>query len=138
MSLRPGGVDLARLFASSPGGRRSALDDRRGRRDEGLDGDALLARIPRVAEREGIDARTVSNLAGAQLTLCDQLELRREARDGGRTGAAVIWVNAFLVRDLTAPFGGMGISAIGRGGGQFALGLYSDLKSVQVLEGSLS
>jgi betaine-aldehyde dehydrogenase/5-carboxymethyl-2-hydroxymuconic-semialdehyde dehydrogenase len=46
----------------------------------------------------------------------------------------VIWVNTFLVRDLTAPFGGIGISGIGREGGDFALDLYSDLKSIQIAD----
>jgi betaine-aldehyde dehydrogenase/5-carboxymethyl-2-hydroxymuconic-semialdehyde dehydrogenase len=50
--------------------------------------------------------------------------------------AGVVWVNTWLVRDLTAPFGGIGISGIGREGGQYALDFYSDLKSLQILEGS--
>ena len=40
----------------------------------------------------------------------------------------------FLVRDLTAPFGGVGISGIGREGGDYALDFYSDLKTLQILE----
>ena len=32
-------------------------------------------------------------------------------------------MNTFLVRDLTAPFGGVGISGIGREGGDYALRL---------------
>ena len=47
-----------------------------------------------------------------------------------------MWVNTFLVRDLTAPFGGMGISGIGREGGDYALDFYSDLKTLQILEGT--
>lgn len=60
----------------------------------------------------------------------------RAERVGRAVRAGVVWVNTFLVRDLTAPFGGVGISGIGREGGQFALDFYSDLKSLQVLEGS--
>ena len=41
-----------------------------------------------------------------------------------------------LVRDLTAPFGGVGISGIGREGGDYALDFYSDLKTLQILEDS--
>jgi len=48
--------------------------------------------------------------------------------------AGTIWVNCFLVRDLTAPFGGAGISGIGREGGDYALDFYSDLKTYQVKE----
>ena len=52
----------------------------------------------------------------------------RAERVGRAVRAGVIWVNTFLVRDLTAPFGGIGISGIGREGGDFALDFYSDLK----------
>lgn len=61
----------------------------------------------------------------------------RADRVGRRVRAGVVWVNTFLVRDLTAPFGGMGISGIGREGGDFALDFYSDLKTLQILEGSV-
>ena len=46
--------------------------------------------------------------------------------------AGTIWTNCFLVRDLTAPFGGIGISGIGREGGDYALDFCSDLKTFQV------
>lgn len=62
--------------------------------------------------------------------------LGRADRVGRRVRAGVVWVNTFLVRDLTAPFGGMGISGIGREGGDYALDFYSDLKTLQILEGS--
>jgi betaine-aldehyde dehydrogenase/5-carboxymethyl-2-hydroxymuconic-semialdehyde dehydrogenase len=61
----------------------------------------------------------------------------RAERIGRAIRAGVVWVNTFLVRDLTAPFGGMGISGIGREGGDFALDFYSDLKTLQILEGSV-
>ena len=60
----------------------------------------------------------------------------RAERVGRSVRAGVIWVNTFLVRDLTAPFGGIGISGIGREGGDFALDFYSDLKSLQIAEGT--
>jgi len=60
--------------------------------------------------------------------------LERAERVGRAVRAGVIWVNTFLVRDLTAPFGGIGISGIGREGGDFALDFYSDLKSIQIAE----
>src|SRR3954469_1010611 len=62
----------------------------------------------------------------------------RADRVGRGVRAGVVWVNTFLVRDLTAPFGGAGISGIGREGGDYALDFYSDLKTLQVLEGSVS
>jgi 5-carboxymethyl-2-hydroxymuconic-semialdehyde dehydrogenase len=60
----------------------------------------------------------------------------RAERVGRALRAGTVWVNAFLVRDLTAPFGGVGISGIGREGGNYALDFYSDLKTLQILEGS--
>jgi betaine-aldehyde dehydrogenase/5-carboxymethyl-2-hydroxymuconic-semialdehyde dehydrogenase len=61
----------------------------------------------------------------------------RADRVGRAIRAGVVWVNTFLVRDLTAPFGGIGISGIGREGGDHALDFYSDLKTLQILEGSV-
>ena len=60
----------------------------------------------------------------------------RASRVGSALHAGTVWVNTYLVRDLTAPFGGMGISGIGREGGDYALDFYSDLKTLQILEGS--
>jgi betaine-aldehyde dehydrogenase/5-carboxymethyl-2-hydroxymuconic-semialdehyde dehydrogenase len=60
----------------------------------------------------------------------------RADRVGRAVRAGTVWVNTFLVRDLTAPFGGMGISGIGREGGDYALDFYSDLKTLQIVEGS--
>jgi acyl-CoA reductase-like NAD-dependent aldehyde dehydrogenase len=60
----------------------------------------------------------------------------RAERVGRALRAGTVWVNAFLVRDLTAPFGGVGISGIGREGGDYALDFYSDLKTLQILEDS--
>jgi betaine-aldehyde dehydrogenase/5-carboxymethyl-2-hydroxymuconic-semialdehyde dehydrogenase len=64
--------------------------------------------------------------------------LGRAERVGRAVRGGTVWVNTFLVRDLTAPFGGMGISGIGREGGNYALDFYSDLKTLQILEASTS
>ncbi len=60
----------------------------------------------------------------------------RAVRVGARVRAGTVWVNCFLVRDLTAPFGGMGISGVGREGGDYALDFYSDLTTLQIKEGT--
>lgn len=60
----------------------------------------------------------------------------RAQRVGSAIRAGTVWVNTFLVRDLTAPFGGMGISGIGREGGDYALDFHSDLKTLQVADGT--
>ncbi|MXY79397.1 MAG: aldehyde dehydrogenase, partial [Chloroflexi bacterium] len=56
----------------------------------------------------------------------------RAERVGRSVRAGTVWVNCFLVRDLTAPFGGCGISGLGREGGDYALDFHSDLKTLQV------
>jgi betaine-aldehyde dehydrogenase/5-carboxymethyl-2-hydroxymuconic-semialdehyde dehydrogenase len=61
----------------------------------------------------------------------------RADRIGRAVRSGVAWVNTFLVRDLTAPFGGVGQSGIGREGGDYALDFYSDLKTLQILDGSV-
>jgi acyl-CoA reductase-like NAD-dependent aldehyde dehydrogenase len=58
----------------------------------------------------------------------------RAERVGRAIRAGTVWVNTFLVRDLTAPFGGIGISGIGREGGEYALDFYSDLETLQIQE----
>ncbi|HWE82414.1 MAG TPA: aldehyde dehydrogenase family protein [Gaiellaceae bacterium] len=60
----------------------------------------------------------------------------RAERFGRSLRAGTVWANTFLVRDLTAPFGGIGISGIGREGGDYALDFYSDLQTLQIQEGS--
>jgi betaine-aldehyde dehydrogenase/5-carboxymethyl-2-hydroxymuconic-semialdehyde dehydrogenase len=60
----------------------------------------------------------------------------RAERVGRAIRAGTVWVNTFLVRDLTAPFGGIGISGLGREGGDHALDFYSDLETLQIQEGS--
>lgn len=62
----------------------------------------------------------------------------RAERVGRAVRGGTVWVNTFLVRDLTAPFGGIGISGIGREGGDYALDFHADLKTLQVLEGSVT
>ena len=61
----------------------------------------------------------------------------RAERVGRAVRAGTVWVNCFLIRDLTAPFGGIGDSGLGREGGQYALEFHADLKTLQILEGSV-
>ena len=77
---------------------------------------------------------TAYGLAGIVYTTSAQCA----ERVGRALRAGTVWVNTFLVRDLTAPFGGMGISGIGREGGDYALDFYSDLKMFQIVDGSVS
>jgi len=62
----------------------------------------------------------------------------RATRVGEAVRAGTVWVNTFLIRDLTAPFGGVGISGIGREGGRYALEFHADLKTLQIGSGTVS
>jgi acyl-CoA reductase-like NAD-dependent aldehyde dehydrogenase len=86
------------------------------------------------SEAEAIELSN-STEYGLSAIVCTRSADRAE-RVGRAVRAGTTWVNAFLVRDLTAPFGGMGISGIGREGGDYALDFYSDLKTLQIREGT--
>ncbi len=62
----------------------------------------------------------------------------RAERVGRAIRAGIVWTNTFLVRDLTAPFGGCGISGIGREGGRYALEFHSDITTLIVADGTTS
>ena len=55
---------------------------------------------------------------------------------GAAVRAGIVWTNTFLVRDLAAPFGGCGLSGIGREGGDHALDFHSDLKTLILAGGA--
>ena len=86
------------------------------------------------SEAVGLANSTRYGLSGIVYTS----SMGRADRIGRAVRAGIVWVNTFLVRDLTAPFGGAGISGIGREGGDYALDFYSDLKTLQILEGSVT
>lgn len=85
-------------------------------------------------EREGVALAnsTIYGLSGIVYTG----NAERAERVGRAIRAGTVWVNTFLVRDLTAPFGGIGASGLGREGGHYALEFHADLKTLQILEGS--
>lgn len=86
------------------------------------------------AEGVALANSTAYGLSGIVYTGSEE----RAQRVGRAVCGGTVWVNTFLVRDLTAPFGGIGISGIGREGGDYALDFHSDLKTLQILEGSVS
>jgi aminomuconate-semialdehyde/2-hydroxymuconate-6-semialdehyde dehydrogenase len=53
----------------------------------------------------------------------------RAERVSARLVAGTVWVNCFFVRDLRAPFGGAGLSGIGREGGTWSFDFYGDVKN---------
>jgi len=55
-----------------------------------LDAEALLASIPGNVDIDGLKAETVINVPSAHLSLADQLEICRKARDTARRGTGVV------------------------------------------------
>lgn len=55
---------------------------------------------------------------------------RRAHRVAARLKAGTVWVNCFFVRDLRAPFGGVGWSGVGREGGNFSREFFTEPKAV--------
>lgn len=56
--------------------------------------------------------------------------LHRAHRVSAALRAGTVWVNCFFVRDLRAPFGGVGDSGIGREGGTFSREFFTEPKAV--------
>jgi aminomuconate-semialdehyde/2-hydroxymuconate-6-semialdehyde dehydrogenase len=58
--------------------------------------------------------------------------LKRGHRVAGQLRAGITWVNCWFLRDLRTPFGGVGLSGIGREGGTHSLNFYSELNNICV------
>jgi aminomuconate-semialdehyde/2-hydroxymuconate-6-semialdehyde dehydrogenase len=56
--------------------------------------------------------------------------LRRGHRVAQQMNVGITWVNCWFLRDLRTPFGGAGLSGIGREGGIHSLNFYSELNNV--------
>ena len=57
-------------------------------------------------------------------------DIGRCMRLSAKLAAGIVWVNAWLDRDLRTPFGGVGQSGFGREGGQEALRFFTGVKNV--------
>jgi aminomuconate-semialdehyde/2-hydroxymuconate-6-semialdehyde dehydrogenase len=56
--------------------------------------------------------------------------LKRGHRVAQQMNAGITWVNCWFLRDLRTPFGGAGLSGIGREGGMHSLNFYSELNNI--------
>lgn len=56
--------------------------------------------------------------------------LKRGHRVAQQMNVGITWVNCWFLRDLRTPFGGMGLSGIGREGGTHSLNFYSELNNI--------
>jgi aminomuconate-semialdehyde/2-hydroxymuconate-6-semialdehyde dehydrogenase len=59
-------------------------------------------------------------------------DLKRAHGMADQLQAGIVWINAWLVRDLRTPFGGVKASGVGREGGWEALRFFTEAKNVFV------
>ncbi len=57
-------------------------------------------------------------------------DLHKAHRVSARLRVGTVWVNCFFIRDLRAPFGGVGHSGVGREGGNFSREFFTEPKAV--------
>lgn len=57
-------------------------------------------------------------------------DVSRAARVAGQVNVGLTWVNCWFLRDLRTPFGGSGLSGIGREGGRHSFDFYSETRNV--------
>ncbi|HTU42879.1 MAG TPA: 2-hydroxymuconic semialdehyde dehydrogenase [Candidatus Aquilonibacter sp.] len=57
-------------------------------------------------------------------------DLKRGHRVAQEMNVGITWVNCWFLRDLRTPFGGVGLSGIGREGGMHSLNFYSELNNI--------
>jgi aminomuconate-semialdehyde/2-hydroxymuconate-6-semialdehyde dehydrogenase len=57
-------------------------------------------------------------------------DLHQAHRVSARLRVGTVWVNCFFIRDLRAPFGGVGHSGVGREGGTFSREFFTEPKAV--------
>jgi aminomuconate-semialdehyde/2-hydroxymuconate-6-semialdehyde dehydrogenase len=90
----------------------------------------ICAVVPFDTEEEAVQLAndTAYGLAAATWTT----NLDRAHRVGAAMQVGVSWVNTWFLRDLRAPFGGRGLSGIGREGGESSLHFYSEPTTVCV------
>lgn len=90
----------------------------------------VAALIPFDSEDEAVSLAndTEYGLAAATWTR----DLTRGHRVAQRMNVGMSWVNTWYLRDLRSPFGGMGLSGVGREGGHHSLEFYTEPTNVCV------
>ena len=59
-------------------------------------------------------------------------DLKRAHATAAELDVGITWINSWFLRDLRTPFGGTGMSGIGREGGVHSVNFYSEIKNVCV------
>ena len=88
----------------------------------------VVAVLPFDSQSDEI-ARANNNRYGLNAMVFTE-NLNRAHRVAAKLSAGTVWVNCFFIRDLRAPFGGVGDSGIGREGGNFSREFFTEPKAV--------
>ena len=88
----------------------------------------LVVVIPFDTEAEAIELANDSPYGLNAMLFTENLH--RAHRVSAALRAGTVWVNCFFIRDLRAPFGGVGDSGIGREGGNFSREFFTEPKAV--------
>lgn len=85
-----------------------------------------------VVQRFSTDAEAVALANGTRYGLAATVFGPQEHAKavGEQLRAGMVWINAFFLRDLEAPFGGIGDSGFGREGGNWSFDFFCDIKDV--------
>lgn len=59
-------------------------------------------------------------------------DIKRAHRVASQIEAGTVWINAWMIRDLRVPFGGVKASGMGREGGKYSLDFYTEIRNVCV------
>ena len=88
----------------------------------------VVAVLPFDSEREAV-TRANNTRYGLNAMIFTE-NLSRAHRVSAALRAGTVWVNCFFIRDLRAPFGGIGDSGLGREGGDFSREFFTEPKAV--------
>lgn len=88
----------------------------------------MVTLIPFQSEAQVIEMSNASKYGLAASVWTSDLNTAHRVADQLQVG--IVWVNAWLVRDLRTPFGGMKASGVGREGGWEALRFFTEPKNI--------
>lgn len=88
----------------------------------------VVTLTPFDTEEEAVALANDSRYGLSAMVFTDNLH--RAHRVAGSLRSGNVWVNCFFVRDLRAPFGGMGDSGLGREGGLFSREFFTEARTV--------
>ncbi|MBK0418895.1 aldehyde dehydrogenase [Leucobacter sp. CSA1] len=88
----------------------------------------IVTITPFDTEEEVIDEVNSSPYGLNAMLFTDDLTRAHRVSAAFRVGT--VWVNCFFIRDLRAPFGGVGLSGVGREGGNFSREFFTEPKAV--------